>query len=202
VRGIANTAAAALSRTGACATLALLAALGVALALSASASSHSPGSEAHQASAMPSTSAGARHVGLGGYGSAAWWMRVRTVERHLGIGFDCSKGVAPGTCICPESDPELPVTVVFNRNRLVALFETDPAVTTTAGIHVGSRTAAVRRAYPRARLIKRGGLTGGLSTYFRYRRNGHVLTFTVSGHHVGMIAAFASRSWVEGELCA
>ena len=157
------------------------------------------------ASIVTADASGASSARLGpdGYGAARWGMTVSPVEQRLGVTFDCSGGLSPGTCICPPANPPLPVTLVFGVNgTLTAAFTNDRSVRSDREIHVGSRRAAVSRAYPSARLEVNMPLTSGLSTFYLYRRSHHALVFVLTGPRVSSIIAFSKDRGLDGELCA
>jgi hypothetical protein len=154
----------------------------------------------------PEASVASAKISFEGYGAARWGEPVQGVEAALGVSFDCSGGAIPGECLCPPAEPELPVVLAFDVRgtpRLSSLFTIDPGVSTDRGIHVGSYRWQVRMAYPSGRLV-RGGLGGGLSTYYLIRHDGHAIAIEVGARRVKSIDAFANahHSSITSETCA
>lgn len=153
--------------------------------------------------AVPSiASASTMRLSVSGYGSATWGTSTPNVEADLGVELSCSGGGIPGMCACPTAHPALPAVLVFGpAGTMSAAFTANRSAYTSRGIHVGSSEAAVRSAYPSARLHVRQGLTSGLSTFLLYRSAGHALAFVLTGSRVSGIDAFANGRGISAELC-
>ena len=152
---------------------------------------------------LPTAAHAADRLSLAGYGSAKWGMTPAEVEAALGVTLDCSGGVSPGSCICPEITPDLPVTLAFgNGEVLVAAYSYESAARSTRGARRGMSIKAIRRKYRGARVVRGRGLGGGLSDYVVVRGNGHALAFPLTGR--GRVAGIFATSYsaVDSELCA
>ncbi|HTZ87065.1 MAG TPA: hypothetical protein VMB05_10395 [Solirubrobacteraceae bacterium] len=140
-------------------------------------------------------------ISFEGVGPLRWGMSLSTVERTLGVHYDCSRGAIPGVCAC-EQGPGA-TGIAFSGEGLIALFTNSPHAITTRGVSVGTSIPAMRRRYPRARLIT-GGLSGGLVTFYLARWHGRAIAFGVEHGRVNTIEAFAhdDRELISSELCA
>lgn len=154
----------------------------------------------------------AKCLSVDGFGPVRWGDSVAQVEDSLDVQLDCSDGLTPGTCTCPQLRPGSPVYLVFDGTdqTLQAMFLGSPAGTrpnqtrTREGVGIGDPAAAVADAYPTATLHLRAGLTSGLSDFYLFREHGHALAFTLSDGRVSGIDGFADGrpSSITGELCA
>jgi hypothetical protein len=140
-------------------------------------------------------------ISFTGVGNLRWGMTLRGVERALGTTFDCYRGAVPGTCLC-EQGPGA-TDIAFSQDRLVALFAVARSAHTSRGVSTGSPARQVRERYPHSRLI-RGGLGGGLATFYLARHDGHAIAFSIERGKVVAIEAFASDALpnIGSEFCA
>lgn len=147
--------------------------------------------------------AAASQLSFGGYGAATWGMTPDEVSSAQQLTFDCSEGLVPGQCLCPPYTPSGNVVYVFGNEgtALNAVFSVNRRARTDRGIHPGSSKRSVKHKYPKARLVRKGALTSGLSTYYIANSGINALVFMLGKRHVSGIIAFENGNERESELC-
>lgn len=158
------------------------------------------------------TAVATKCVSVNGFGPARWGSSVAQVEKLFGVHLDCSQGLTPGTCGCPELKPGSAVTLVFGgtNHTLQAMYlNSDPSrkpqqTRTDTNVGIGDDASAVVHAYPTATLHLQAPITSGLSDFYLFREHGHALAFDVTDGKVSGITGFADGgpSAITSELCA